>query len=75
MNRVEAEERDRAEDGPTERETGGGAGVERVVPSAEFKRRRRARSIALAIILAALVALFYVVTLVRLGGNVLDRPL
>ena len=46
-----------------------------LVPSEDFKRRRRARSIALAVVLAALVAIFYAVTLVRRGGNVLDRPL
>ncbi|MGJ3263186.1 MAG: hypothetical protein ACFE0R_08115 [Salinarimonas sp.] len=40
-----------------------------------FRRRRRGRSIALAIALAALVALFYVVTIVKMGPGVLDRPL
>lgn len=39
------------------------------------KRRRRARSVAIALVLAALVALFYVVTIARLGGNVLQRPI
>jgi hypothetical protein len=33
------------------------------------------RSIAIALALAALVVLFYVATLVRLGGNVFNRPL
>ena len=41
----------------------------------EWQRRRRMRSIAIALALAALVVLFYVATLVRLGGNVLNRPL
>jgi hypothetical protein len=41
----------------------------------EWERRRRTRSIAIALALAALVALFYVATIVRLGGNVLNRPL
>jgi hypothetical protein len=41
----------------------------------EFERRRRMRSIAIALALAALVVVFYVATLVRLGGNVLNRPL
>jgi hypothetical protein len=41
----------------------------------EWERRRRSRSIAIAVVLAALVVLFYVATLVRLGGNVLNRPL
>jgi hypothetical protein len=41
----------------------------------EFERRRRMRSIAIALVLAAMVVIFYVATLVRLGGNVLNRPL
>jgi hypothetical protein len=31
--------------------------------------------VAIALGLVALVVLFYVLTIVRLGGNVLDRPL
>jgi len=38
-------------------------------------RRRRARSIAIGLALAALVVLFWAVTIVRLGGNVLNRSL
>lgn len=38
-------------------------------------RRQRMRSIAIAVILAALVVLFYAATIVRMGANVLDRPL
>ena len=41
----------------------------------ERRRRQRYRSIAIALALAALVVLFYVATLVRLGGNVFNRPL
>ena len=41
----------------------------------ERDRRRRMRSIAIALALAGLVVLFYVATLVRLGGNVFNRPL
>ena len=41
----------------------------------ERNQRRRLRSIAIALALAALVILFYVATIVRLGGNVLHRPL
>lgn len=41
----------------------------------EIKKRRRARSIAIGLALALLVILFYVATLVRLGGNVFNRPL
>ena len=39
------------------------------------KRRRRHRSIAIALALGVLVALFYVVTIVKLGPGVLQRPL
>jgi len=38
------------------------------------KRSRRARSIAIALVLGALVLLFYIVTLVK-GPGVLNRPL
>lgn len=41
----------------------------------EDKRRQRLRSIAIALALALLVALFYAATLVRLGGNVMNRPI
>ncbi|MFN7167113.1 MAG: hypothetical protein ACK4NV_08715 [Pannonibacter sp.] len=41
----------------------------------EQKRLRRARSIAIALALAAMVGLIYWVTIVRLGANVLNRPL
>jgi hypothetical protein len=36
----------------------------------EQRRRRRAKNIALALVLFALVVLFYVITMVKLGGNV-----
>lgn len=48
---------------------------EGVVLSEEQKKRRRARSIAIALVLAALVALFYIVTVVKLGPGVMNRPL
>ena len=38
-------------------------------------RRRRNRSIALALVLGSLVLLFYVVTIVKLGPGVMRRPL
>jgi hypothetical protein len=41
----------------------------------EQKRRRNARSAAIALSLGALVLLFYVVTIVKLGPGVLNRPL
>jgi hypothetical protein len=47
---------------------------DRVELTEEQKRSRRARSIAIALILAVLVILFYVVTLVK-GPGILNRPL
>jgi len=39
------------------------------------KKRRRARSLALAGVLAALVVLFYVLTIARMGQNVVTPPM
>jgi hypothetical protein len=39
------------------------------------RKRQRMRSLAIGLALAALVALFYIATIVRMGGNVLDRPM
>jgi ferric-dicitrate binding protein FerR (iron transport regulator) len=39
----------------------------------EQERRRRGRSIAIALALAAMAVLFFVTTIVRLGGNVAER--
>ena len=41
--------------------------------SPEDMARRRRRSIALALVLLLMVALFFVTTLVRLGGTVAER--
>lgn len=38
-------------------------------------RRQRMRSIAIALVLATLVVMFYAATIVRLGGNVFNRPI
>lgn len=46
-----------------------------IVLTEEQKRRRRARSIAIALSLGALVLLFYLVTIVKLGPAVMNRPL
>ena len=46
-----------------------------IVLTAEQKRRRRSRSLAIALALGALVVLFYVITVVKLGPGVLNRPL
>ncbi|HLQ91247.1 MAG TPA: CoxF protein [Xanthobacteraceae bacterium] len=47
---------------------------ERIVLTEAQRRSRRARSIAIAIVLGVLVVLFYVVTLVK-GPGVMNRPL
>lgn len=41
----------------------------------EETKRRRKRSIAIGLTLAALVLLFYVVTIAKLGVGVMQRPL
>ena len=46
-----------------------------IVLTEEQKRRRRARSIAIALALGVFVVLLYVVTIVKLGPDVLRRPL
>jgi predicted nucleic acid-binding Zn ribbon protein len=46
-----------------------------VILTEEQKRQRRNRSVALALILGALVLLVYVVTVVKLGPGVMNRPL
>jgi archaellum biogenesis protein FlaJ (TadC family) len=40
----------------------------------EQEKRRRQRNIAIALSVAALVAIFYAITIVRLGANVFLRP-
>jgi len=46
-----------------------------IVLTEEQKRRRRARSIAIALALGAFVIVIYLVTVVKLGPDVLRRPL
>ena len=41
----------------------------------EQTRRRRSRSIAIGLALAALALLFYVVTIAKIGRQILNRPL
>ncbi len=41
----------------------------------EDRKRRRTRSLAIAWTLAVLAVLFFAVTIVRLAGNALNRPL
>lgn len=46
-----------------------------VAANAEFASRRRRRSVALGLVLGAIVLIFYVLTIVKLGPNVFDRVL
>ncbi len=46
-----------------------------IVLTDEEMRRRRSRSVALALVLGGLAILFFVVTIAKLGGNALNRPL
>jgi hypothetical protein len=46
-----------------------------IVLTQEEEKRRRSRSRALGIVLGALAVLFFVITIAKLGGNVLNRPL
>ncbi|WP_199270368.1 hypothetical protein [Stappia indica] len=41
----------------------------------EQKKRQRKRSLAIGLAIAGLVLLFYVITLVKMGPGVLNRPL
>lgn len=41
----------------------------------EEVQRRRKRSVAIAVVLGALVAIFYVLTIAKLGPQILGRPL
>jgi hypothetical protein len=43
--------------------------------NARRAKRQRMRSIVIALALGLLVLLFYAATIVRLGGNVMNRPL
>jgi len=46
-----------------------------IVLTEEELKRRRSRSVALGWVLGALVILFFAVTIAKLGGNVVNRPL
>ncbi|NJM33665.1 MAG: hypothetical protein HC850_02000 [Rhodomicrobium sp.] len=49
--------------------------TDKAVLTDEEKRRQRIRSVVIALSLVALAVLFFLVTIVRLGGNVATRPL
>lgn len=44
-------------------------------PNERQKKARRSRSVALAFVLAGLVVLFYLVTIVKLGPGLFERPM
>lgn len=48
---------------------------QRATLTPEQLRRQRVRSIAIGLGLAALAVIFFLVTIIRLGGNVANRPL
>ena len=41
----------------------------------EQKKRQRTRSVAIAFALAALVGIFYAITIVKMGPGILNRPM
>ncbi|MGH1406209.1 MAG: hypothetical protein ACRBBJ_06590 [Rhodomicrobiaceae bacterium] len=41
----------------------------------EEQKKRKRRSLAIALVLLAFVVLFYAITIIRLGENVVNRPL
>ncbi|GAA0778698.1 hypothetical protein [Roseibium denhamense] len=43
--------------------------------TAEQEKKRRSRSLAIAGVLIGLVVLFYIVTIVKLGPDIMNRPL
>ncbi len=47
--------------------------IEAVKLTPEQERRRRRRNVAIALALVGMVALFFTMTIVRLGGNVAER--
>jgi hypothetical protein len=49
--------------------------IETVKPTEAQKKARRNRNVAIALALAAFVVLVYVISIVKLGSSVLDRPL
>jgi hypothetical protein len=49
--------------------------IETVKPTEGQQKARRSRNIAIALALAVFVVLVYIVSIVKLGSAVLDRPL
>lgn len=49
--------------------------MDRIDLTEKQRKARRSRSVALGLALAALVVLFYIVTIVKIGPGILDRPM
>jgi hypothetical protein len=52
-----------------------GVMIEPADKDAELLARRKRRSLALALVLGALVVVFYVLTIVKMGPGLFERPL
>jgi hypothetical protein len=53
----------------------GGLIMDQVELTEQQKKARRSRSVALAVVLALLVIIFYAVTIVKIGPQILNRPM
>ncbi len=49
--------------------------IERIELTEKQKKARRNRSIAIGFVLALLVVLFYVVTIVKIGPEIMNKPM
>jgi t-SNARE complex subunit (syntaxin) len=49
--------------------------MEQVELTEQQKKARRSRSVALGVVLAVLVVLFYVVTIIKVGPGLFNRPM
>jgi uncharacterized membrane protein affecting hemolysin expression len=49
--------------------------IERIELSEKQKKARRNRSIAIGIVLALLVVLFYAVTIIKIGPEIMNKPM
>lgn len=49
--------------------------MDRVELTEQQKKARRSRSVALAVVLAVLAVLFYVVTIIKVGPGIFNRPM
>ncbi|MEP3436903.1 MAG: hypothetical protein ABJN75_08985 [Hoeflea sp.] len=49
--------------------------MDKVELTEQQKKARRSRSVALAVVLAVLAVLFYVVTIIKIGPGIFSRPM